>query len=239
MRLRRNRSLRLAKPTQRQHRPRPPRSPPPIPLQSTHPHPRQRKNRHWCPRQRPSLPLRRLLVPLNNRFTQRPPLRPPPSIHIISLKQVPKDFHARFSAKKKRYAYNIYAGYAIPTESRYCWSLGSRNLNIDLMNQAATYLIGKHDFSAFSATSRGSNGGDPIKEITRLDVTQRGSHIRITTEGSGYLYKMVRSIVGALVDVGLGKLPPPSLQEILKNQRRTIKVTTAPAKGLFLERVYY
>lgn len=163
----------------------------------------------------------------------------PPSIHILNLTQVSKDFHARFSVKRKRYAYNLYEGYAIPTESRYCLSLGTRKLDINSMKAAASYLIGIHDFSAFAAIPRGSNGGDPFKEVLRLDVTKRGSHIRIITEGTGYLYKMVRSIVGALIDVGLGKLTPSNIDEILKSRRRTIKVTTAPAKGLFLEKVFY
>lgn len=163
----------------------------------------------------------------------------PKTIQIIRLKQVPKDFHARFSVTKKRYAYNLYEGYALPTESRYCWSLGTRKLNIHLMKIAAQHLIGTHDFSAFATNSKSLTKIDPVKEIFRLDVIKRGSHIRIITEGSGYLYKMVRSLVAAIVDVGLEKLTPQEIEQILKSRRRTIKITTAPAKGLFLEKVFY
>lgn len=161
------------------------------------------------------------------------------SIHLVNLTEVPKDFHARFSAHSKRYTYHLYQGYALPTESRYCWSLGKCKLDINAMKMAAKYLVGKHDFSAFSATAKGDSGSKPIKEILNIVVIKRGNKIRIITEGSGYLYKMVRSLVGALVDVGLGKLTPEDLHEILKSRCRTHKIVTAPAKGLFLETVFY
>lgn len=163
----------------------------------------------------------------------------PESIHIIKLTQVSESFHARFSAKRKRYVYNLYEGYAFPTESRYYWSLGTRKLKVDLMKQAATYLVGTHDFSAFAAIPRGARDSDSVKEIIRLDIVKQGRYIRIITEGTGYLYKMVRSIIGALVDVGLGKLTPEDIDEILKSRHRTMRVKTAPAKGLFLGKVFY
>lgn len=163
----------------------------------------------------------------------------PPNIHIINLSLAPKTFHARFSAKKKRYTYNLYEGYAPPTESRYCWSSGTKKLNLISMQEAASYLVGTHDFSAFAATPRGAIGIDPIRELFRLDVIKKGPRIRIITEGSGYLYKMVRSMIGGLIDTGLGKLTPNDIKEILKSRRRTIKIKTAPAKGLFLEKVFY
>lgn len=163
----------------------------------------------------------------------------PKSIQVISLNKVPENFHARYRVKSKRYVYYIFEGYALPTESRYYWSIGPYKLNIEAMQKAAGLLKGKHDFSAFCATARGNAGCDPIKEILRLDVIKKGKHIRIITEGTGYLYKMVRTIVGALVDVGMGKLSYEDLDAILKSRRRTQKIVTAPAKGLFLEKVFY
>jgi len=167
-------------------------------------------------------------------------LKIPPSIQIVTLVKASRDFHARFSAKGKRYAYQLFLGYAPPTETRYYWSLGERDLDIDAMQRAAKYLLGKHDFSAFAAaTRRGETQGSPVKEIWRLDITKKGPRIRIVTEGSGYLYKMVRSIVGALVDVGIGKLTPSQVKEILSSKKRTRTVVTAPPQGLFLEKVDY
>lgn len=164
----------------------------------------------------------------------------PRSIQVISIMKVTNDFHARYSVRGKRYAYYIYEGYALPTKARYFWSIGGENkLDIRAMQKAAQILLGKHDFSAFSATGRGNYGSDPIKEIFRLEVVKKGRYIKIITEGSGYLYKMVRSIVGALVDVGLGKLSYEDLGKILESKRRTQRVVSAPAKGLFLEKVFY
>lgn len=163
----------------------------------------------------------------------------PKSIHIVDIKEVSDDFHARYSVKGKRYVYYIYEGYALPTEARYIWSIGEAKLDIKAMQKAASLLIGVHDFTAFSGTTRDKQKDNPIKEIWRFDVVKRGKRIRIITEGSGYLYKMVRSIVGALVDIGLGKLTVEDLAQILKSQKRTPKVVTASAKGLFLDKVFY
>ena len=160
-------------------------------------------------------------------------------IQIRSLEKVSDEFHARFSVTGKRYAYYLHKQYALPTESRYCWSLGGKPLDLDKMYAAAQIFIGKHDFSAFGANAKGSKGSDPVKEIWRLDVQENGDYLQIITEGSGYLYKMVRSLVGALVDVGLGNLSVKELTEILESKRRTRKIRTAPAHGLFLEEVFY
>lgn len=160
-------------------------------------------------------------------------------IQIVHLEKVPEDFHARFSVKGKRYVYYIHKGYALPTETRYCWSLGMKSLNVEKMRSAARILLGKHDFSAFGANARGGDGSDPVKDIWRLDIIEKGDHLQMITEGSGYLYKMVRSFAGALVDVGLGNLSETELKELLESKRRTRKIRTAPAKGLFLDEVFY
>ncbi|PWU05217.1 MAG: tRNA pseudouridine(38-40) synthase TruA [Verrucomicrobia bacterium] len=163
----------------------------------------------------------------------------PKSIQVVSLKLVSDNFHARYGTKGKRYVYYLYEGYALPTEDRYCWSIGDYKLDIKEMKKAAKVLIGKHDFSAFAGKSKGEVGGEVVKKILRLDIIKRGARVKIVTEGSGYLYKMVRSFVGALVDVGLGKLSCEELEGILKSRLRTQAVVTAPAKGLFLEKVFY
>ena len=165
----------------------------------------------------------------------------PESIQVSAVRPVAAkdDFHARYSTIGKRYIYLIYEGYIPPHETRYYWSLGRRKLDVGLMNEAAAPLVGKHDFSAFSAESGDGSAENPVKDLRMLSIKRRGRRIRIATEASGYLYKMVRRLVGALVDVGLGKLPPAELERILKSRKRSALVVTAPARGLCLEKVFY
>ncbi|MBL4574531.1 MAG: tRNA pseudouridine(38-40) synthase TruA [Opitutaceae bacterium] len=160
----------------------------------------------------------------------------PVSIQIKSAKLVPESFHARYGAKGKEYRYYIYRGTADPFKTSYCWSI-DRSLDLAKMQKAADLLVGKHDFVAFSLFN--GDKVDTIKDLRVLSVNERGRHISVTAEGSGFLYKMVRSLTGALVNVGQGKLTPTDLYEILKNQKRVSLVRTAPAQGLFLEKVKY
>lgn len=163
----------------------------------------------------------------------------PKALQISKISVAKGDFHARYSVKGKRYIYRIYEGYAPPVISRYRWSLGGRKLDIAAMNDAASALLGTHDFTAFSA-NRGNDAKDnPVKTLTKLEVSRRGKEIKITTEGSGYLYKMVRLLAGALVDVGLGKLSKGGLISALESKKRGNTFQAAPALGLFLDRVFY
>ena len=160
-------------------------------------------------------------------------------LQVYDLQKVDDDFHARFSAKGKVYEYTIYLGYASPFDVRYCWSYAGKSLSVDRMKEAARCFLGKHDFSAFSVRFDKSSNENPIKELNRLDVVVEGKWIRIKTEGSGYLYKMVRMLVGALVEVGRNNLDSNDLENMLTSGIRTKNITVAPAKGLFLEHVYY
>ena len=162
----------------------------------------------------------------------------PNSILIKKIEKVQNDFHSRKSAYGKRYIYSLYEGRALPVDVRYCWSL-NRRMNVELMQEAADRLVGKYDFSAFSATRGDGSYEDPVKDVWRLEIKKSGKKIKIITEGSGYLYKMVRSIVGALVDVGRNKLSPDQIQVILESKKRSRHVVTAPPHGLFLDQVFY
>lgn len=163
----------------------------------------------------------------------------PTSICIKSVKSVSDDFHARFSVSGKRYLYNYYLGRADPIDERYLWACRDLPLDLDVMQAAADRLLGTHDFSAYSATHGKENDPNPVKTITRLQLKQRGKFIRLDAEGSGFLYRMVRSIAGALYAVGRGRLTPDDIAEILESKKRTHRIVTAPAKGLFLDRVFY
>ena len=161
----------------------------------------------------------------------------PRSIQVRSVRLVPGDFHARFSARGKVYFYQLHRGAADPFLDPYCWSI-AWPLAVESMRAAAQCLTGRHDFRAFSA-SNGVEKGNTVRCLRRLEVTARGTRLRITAEADGFLYKMVRSLVGVLVAVGQGKLTPAEVETILHSARRTPAVQTAPAQGLFLARVLY
>ena len=164
----------------------------------------------------------------------------PKGILITSVRHVSDNFHARFSAVGKRYIYRIYEGWASPFDARFTYSLEKRKLDVEKMRKAAAYLIGTHDFSAFAAEHRGDDTeDDPVKELTKLDIIRRGQSVKIVFEGSGFLYKMARSIAGTLIDVGTGRFDPDHVDAILKSKVRTAIIVTAPAHGLILDKVFY
>lgn len=163
----------------------------------------------------------------------------PSVIRIHSVRQVSDRFHARFSAKGKRYLYRYYLGRANPLEDRYVWACRDLPVNIEAMQAAARALIGEHDFTAYSATHAKDNDPNPIKEVTRLALKQNGKHLRLEAEGSGFLYRMVRSFAGALYAVGRGRLTAVDIAQILESKQRTHRIVTAPAKGLSLDKVFY
>lgn len=162
---------------------------------------------------------------------------PPSGVSFIYLKKVKDDFHGRYSVKGKRYIYYIYEGWALPFEARYAWSYASGKLNLKAMRDAAKIFVGTHDFTAFSANRRQND--DPIKTLTKLSVSRKGKILKIETEGSGYMYKMVRLLVGALVEVGAARLTLADLQNHLDKKERNNLVQPAPACGLFLDKVFY
>ena len=127
----------------------------------------------------------------------------------------------------------------MPEEDRFVLSLKKRKPDVERMQEAATHLVGTHDFSSFSA-SRGMEEDDSqVRTVWRIKVARKGALLEIEALGKGFLYKMVRSIAGALLDVGCGKIEPVQLKEILMRKKRTEEIVSAPAKGLCLEKVYY
>lgn len=164
----------------------------------------------------------------------------PPSIQVKTARRAPADFHARFSAKGKIYHYDVcHGGFADPFTQAYTWSM-MRKLDVAAMRQAAAVLVGTHDFRAFSAIAgSGIAREDTVRTVRRLEVAARGTHLRIVAEGTGFLYKMVRSLTGALVDVGLGRITSADIADILASKTRTERVFTAPPQGLCLVKVFY
>ncbi len=156
----------------------------------------------------------------------------PDDVRIVRVQEVDARFHARFSAKRKEYRYQIDCGAVVdPFLRRYAWH-HPRSLDLTAMRQAARLLKGRRDFTALSAKSERS----PVRTVSKLAITKRGSLLTIAVAADGFLYKMVRSIVGALVKVGEGKL---TAKELAAMHKRIALVETAPAHGLFLWRVWY
>jgi tRNA pseudouridine38-40 synthase len=164
----------------------------------------------------------------------------PDSLLIRSLRPAAASFHARHSACGKRYVYTCHLGHPLPQLARYVWALPERALVIADMRAAAANFIGEHDFTSFGAWPRDAgNQGNPVKKLWRLSLSQKGPQLRFTLEGSGFLYKMVRSIVGTLIAVGQGQLPAPYILSLLQARQRVPAIVTAPALGLCLEHVFY
>ncbi|MDR2677083.1 MAG: tRNA pseudouridine(38-40) synthase TruA [Puniceicoccales bacterium] len=161
----------------------------------------------------------------------------PRTIQIRRVQRVAQSFHARFSAIGKCYIYRLYLGQADPFSHRYCWSLGSATFDTVAMAVAADFFRGTYSFRAFA-----KKRGDEIEEtfvrtVRRSELRQCGRKITYITEGEGYLYKMVRHMVGTLVDIGRGTRDPKDLTTALYSG--TGNFQAAPAAGLTLMRVLY
>ena len=158
----------------------------------------------------------------------------------ISIKKVSKvanDFNARFSAKKKFYCYKIFnKEYRSPINAKNTWWV-SQKLNVDDMREAASYLIGKHDFSSFRAA--GCQASSPIKTIEKILIKNNNNIVSITFIARSFLYNQVRIMTGTLKDVGSGLITHQKFKKILLKKSRACSGSTAPAKGLTLIKVCY
>ncbi|HVU25968.1 MAG TPA: tRNA pseudouridine(38-40) synthase TruA [Opitutus sp.] len=161
----------------------------------------------------------------------------PETIQVKSVRAAPPDFHARFQATGKRYVYHLSLGDADPFTRPYCWTV-FRALDLAAMQAATELLRGRHDFRAFTALN-GPAREDTVRDLRRFDLVRRGRRLQVTMEAEGFLYKMARSLVGALVAIGEGKMTLGQLRAILASRERTMAVLTAPAQGLFLAKVFY
>jgi tRNA pseudouridine38-40 synthase len=161
----------------------------------------------------------------------------PEAIAVQSAAIMPDAFHARYSAKGKLYEYRILNRPERPTVDRhYCWHI-FKPLNDAAMNQAALAMIGRHDCSSFE--TQPTENDDPVCHIQRLTVVRHGDQLRIEAYANRFLKQMVRSIVGTLVEVGLGKRQPEEFRSILEARNRSAAGKTAPPQGLFLMHVDY
>ena len=159
-------------------------------------------------------------------------------IRIHSIQPVPDSFHARFNAKGKEYRYFIYTGKVLPPTKRLYFFHKTQPMDLSRMREAARFLEGKHDFTSF-AGNRKYPYKDTVRTIHSLQIMKKGAELTLKVSGDGFLYKMVRSIAGFLMDVGIGRLDPAETPRIIESAQRTARVPTAPPQGLFLWKVFY
>ena len=181
------------------------------------------------------LPDRRLSI---ERWTNALNAILPATIRILRCQYVSQRFHARFSATGKLYRYRIWAAPVLPPlELGRAWHIAS-TLDVDLLKAAGQKFIGQHDFAAFAA-NRGKKEKDTTRTIWSVRTRRRGPCITIDVAGSGFLYKMVRLIVGAMTRVGLGKMDLAEIAARLKSASTDSSRFVAPAEGLYLVKIWY
>ncbi len=161
----------------------------------------------------------------------------PSDVVIREVREMPENFHARYSAKGKWYRYTIYIGeMRSPLVSRTAWHLRG-NLDLDLLRSAAEFMVGEHDFKAFRTS--GCVAKTSIRNIYSIEVVAERDLIYIDVKGSGFLRNMVRIMAGTLVEVAQGKRPESDLPKLLQGEEGVICGPTAPAHGLCLQEVWY
>ena len=161
----------------------------------------------------------------------------PPDIKAVKSELADDDFHPVRSAKRKTYVYTLYeSDVPLPLSERHAVMVGGK-LDIARMKAAAELLVGTHDFKCFSST--GSSVKTTVRTVYSVNITENDGLIKISVCGDGFLYNMVRIIVGTLVMIGNGNATADRITEMLSGGGRKKGGTTFPAKGLCLEKVEY
>lgn len=161
----------------------------------------------------------------------------PEGIAIRWYKQVQPEFHARFSAKSRTYRYIILNTLCPSALLEHFVTWDRRKFDIEAMVQAAHFLLGEHDFSAFRAAQCQAN--NPVREIQRIDICRQQDFIIIEVQATAFLYHMVRNIVGVLGAIGAGEKPIEWARQVLESCNRTSGGITAPPDGLYLVNIEY
>ncbi len=164
----------------------------------------------------------------------------PPTIRILLVAPVRSSFHAQKSAYAKVYHYHI-CTHEVPTPFQYRTMFHPwRAIDWDVVWKAAQKFVGERDFTSFSnEPSAGAVAKNPVRHLYRIDVVEHEEGIRLELEANGFLYKMVRNIVGTLLEVGAGKRSIDEIDKIFQAKDRRKAGRAAPAKGLFLFHVFY
>ncbi len=176
------------------------------------------------------LPLKAFVLGLNSLL--------PDDVRVLEARDAAPAFHARFSTRSKTYLYRIQNGrVALPLERRTSWNVRPP-LDLEAMREAAGFLVGRHDFSAFRAAL--CDAASPVRTLTRCEVSgEVPGLVSVVVTADGFLRNMVRILVGTLVQVGTGRRPPSWVREVLEGRDRRRSGPTAPPQGLFLREVEY
>ena len=161
----------------------------------------------------------------------------PEDIVILKSEEVEEEFHARYNAMGKTYSYSILNRDAPSAIDRNYLYHVKRKLDVESMKEACQYFIGTHDFSAFKTS--GSSVKTTVRTIKELYIEDNDDIIKIYVTGDGFLYNMVRIIVGTLIMVGSNKIKPLEIKNIIASKEREKAGICVPASGLVLEKVYY
>lgn len=175
------------------------------------------------------IPIEKFPIALNTKLKK--------SIRILKAEEVEERFHSRYNCKKKTYRYiinNSENGTAIYRNLEYNFS---QKLDVKKMQEAVKYFIGEHDFKGFKAS--GTSSKSSVRTIYSANVYKENEKIIIELTGNGFLYNMVRIISGTLVDVGIGKIKPDEIEDIIKSGNRERAGKTLPPQGLYLVNVEY
>ncbi|MBS0272793.1 MAG: tRNA pseudouridine(38-40) synthase TruA [Proteobacteria bacterium] len=174
----------------------------------------------------------RLLLALNGLL--------PRDIRVKKVEIAPLHFHSQYSAIRKEYHYHLYLERVMdPFRRLYCWHL-LRRLDLSLLKEAAVLFVGTHDFTSFANEPHaGAVSKNPVRTLYRLDLYPVEGGMRLEFEGNGFLYKMVRNIVGTLIDVASHRLTLTEVLSIFEAKDRRRASRAAPPQGLFLVKVIY
>ncbi len=179
-----------------------------------------------------TVPLDKIPIALNTAL--------PKDICVLSAREVPVSFHPRYDVVKKEYVYRIRVGeIRDPFLCDKVMELSKKEeaISVEKMKKAAQHFVGTYDFSSFMAS--GSKIKDTTRTVYESEITKNGSIIEYRVSANGFLYNMVRIMVGTLIEIGLGKKDSDSIPEIIASRNRKNAGKTAPPEGLYLNKVFY
>jgi len=161
----------------------------------------------------------------------------PDDISVVQVNETDKNFHARFSATGKEYRYFVYLSQTRDPFKRLYACRYSYPLDFGRMEEAASYLVGIHDFTSFCSAK--TEIEDKVRELRKIEMMKDGEDLVFRFVGDGFLYNMVRILVGTLLQTGSGEFQPADMKVILEKRDRSFAGKTAPSQGLFLWEVFY
>ncbi|MCA8973471.1 MAG: tRNA pseudouridine(38-40) synthase TruA [Planctomycetes bacterium] len=163
----------------------------------------------------------------------------PRDIAVQKVQPVPDGFHARFHARGKRYVYRCVVSTVRPAIGRQLFHWIRRPVDLTAMRAAAAHLLGTHDFASFSSNPGYPRPRGTVRTLQHVHLVRRPHGFDFAVQGNGFLYNMVRALMGALLEVGYGNQPPDWIVDVMAARDRRRAAVTAPACGLYLARVIY